>query len=84
MSTKEQANLVCEEVRKAISSLNNYLVSIEEFPDEDEIYVDVFPNASNNCISSVCFEFIIRIVKQHNLRYFLYTKDGILPCVTIY
>ena len=84
MSTKEQATLVCEEVRKALSSFNDYEVSIEEFPDDDQIYVDVVPNESKNCISSVCIEIIIRIVKQHELSYFFYTKNALRACVTIY
>lgn len=84
MSTKEQATLVCEEVRKALSSFNDYEVSIEEFPDDDEIFIDVIPIELKNCISSVCIEIIIRIVKQHDLRYFLYMKNGNRPCVSIY
>lgn len=84
MSTIEQATSISEEIRKELSLFKDFLVEIVEFPDGEQIYVDVDPIPSRNSFSSACIGIISRIVKQHDLDFFIYAKVGGKVCVSIY
>lgn len=84
MSTQEQATLIGQELERKLSIFKNYSVNYDNVKDDEDFYVDVEPIGSKDCITYTAMGYILDVVKNFDLRYFISSNLDCKPRISIY
>lgn len=84
MSTQEQATLIGQELEKKLSIFKNYSVFYRNHTDLKDFYVDVEPIGSEYCITDIAMGYILDVIKNFDLRYFISSNLDCKPRIFIY
>lgn len=84
MSTQEQATLIGQELERKLSIFKNYSILYQDNTDGEDFYVDVGPIGDQDCITATAMGYILDVVKNFDLSYFISSNLDCKPRISIY
>lgn len=84
MSTQEQATLIGQELERKLSIFNVYSVKYDDITEGDDFYVDIEPIGGEDCITDTAMSYILDVVKNFDLKYFIRSNIDCKPRISIY
>ena len=84
MSTQEQATLIGQELERKLSIFNVYSVKYDDITDGDDFYVEIEPIGGEYCITDTAMSYILDVVKNFDLKYFISSILDCMPRISIY
>lgn len=84
MSTQEKATLIGQKLERTLSIFNDYSFKYDNITDGEDFYVEIEPIGDEDCITDTAMSYILDVVKNFNLKYFISSNLDCKPRISIY